>query len=187
MPDPDEPGTDGELPLTPRPAAEVLVPPLRTGELRQELRRLEGERERGLQELGALVVEMARKGVLSPAQLADRAAVVRSRQDQIEALTAAIGGRAEHATAAGGSRRAMLLAALIAVAILGAVAGAWIERRHGDTTAAPLAAPSVVTETVTTTAPTLPAAVTPVVRAKATHEPAAAARARGGRALVRRH
>jgi hypothetical protein len=182
MRDPDEPGTDGELPLPPRPAAEVLVPRLRAEEqLRRELRRLEAERESGLQELGGLVVDMARNGALSPAKLADRAAALRSRQDQIDAITGELGSRSQTAMATTGSRRAALLAALLAAAILGAVAGAWIERRHDGARPAPLAAPSVVTETVTMTAPVPPAAA-PVVRPVTTRVPPA----RGGRAVARR-
>ena len=94
MADPDEPPADDELPLPPRPAAEVLVPPLPAAELRREWQRLEGERESAQHELGGQVVEMAGQGALSPALLADGAAAVRSRQDQIDAITAALGGKA---------------------------------------------------------------------------------------------
>ena len=94
MRDPDEPPADGALPLPPRPAADVLVPDLRPAQLRRELARLEGEREIALRELGGLVVEMSRQGELLPGLLADRAAGVLSLQHQIEAITAALDGRA---------------------------------------------------------------------------------------------
>jgi hypothetical protein len=176
VPDPDDSGADAELPLPPRPPAEVLVPPLRPSELRGELRRLEGERDSALRHLGGEVVEMARQGALSPARLADGAAAVRSRQDQIDALTSALGGKTE--SPQGGTRRATLLAALLAVAILGGVAGAWIERRHDDTaTATPPIVPTVLTETVTTTAP---------ATAVATRVQSAVPSVRGGRAAARR-
>ena len=93
MPDPDEPGADGALPLPPRPVADVLVPTMRPAGLRRELRRLESERESALRELGGLVVEMARQGALRPALLADRAARVISLQRQIEAVSAALDGK----------------------------------------------------------------------------------------------
>lgn len=177
---PDEPGADAELPLPPRPAAEVLVPPRSAGELRSELQRLEGEHERGLQELGALVAEMAHRGALAPALLADRAAVLRSRQDQIDALTRALGSKAHSPFAPNGTRRATLLTALLAVAVLGAVAGAWIEHRHDDTTTASPPAPVVVTQTIATTVQAA------VIRPVTTRSHLLAARARGGRAVARR-
>jgi hypothetical protein len=93
MPDPDEPRADGALPLPPRPAADVIVPPMRPSGLRRELRRLEEERELALRELGGLVVEMQRQGALAPALLADRAAAVRSLQDQIDAIAGALDGK----------------------------------------------------------------------------------------------
>jgi hypothetical protein len=92
MPDPDQSGADGALPLPPRPAADVLVPAMRPAAMRRELRRLESERESALRELGGLVVEMSRRGALAPALLADRAAGVMSLQRQIEAVSAALGG-----------------------------------------------------------------------------------------------
>ena len=94
MADPDEPPAGDELPLPPRPAAEVLVPPLPAAELRREWQRLEAERESAQHALGGQVVEMAGEGALSPALLADGAAAVRSRQDQMDAITAALGGKA---------------------------------------------------------------------------------------------
>ena len=90
MGEPDEPAVDGALPLPSRPAADVLVPPLRPAELRRELRRLEAERESALRELGGLVVEMSRQGELLPGLLADRAAGVLSLQRQIDAISAAL-------------------------------------------------------------------------------------------------
>jgi hypothetical protein len=182
MPDPDEPAAEDELPMPPRPAAEVLVPPLRPPELRQELQRLEDERERALQEIGGLVVDMAGQGALSPALLADRAAGVRSRQDQIDAITTALGGKRLPPRTP--TRRATVLAALLAVGVLGAVAGAWIERRHDDTAAVPVATPAVVTQTVVTTAPAATVTV-PVVTPSAKRAPALERSARGGRAVVR--
>jgi hypothetical protein len=180
---PDEPRADGELPLPPRPAGEVVVPPLRPSELRRELRRLQDERERAQLELGGLVAEMARQGALAPALLADGAATVRSRQDQIDAIASALGDKAPIAAGAS-SRRATVLAALLAVGILGAVAGAWIERRHDDSSAAPVTALSIVTETVTTAA--VPAAVTSVATTPVTTRSRALARpARGGHAIAR--
>jgi hypothetical protein len=184
MADPDEPRADGELPLPPRPAAEVLVPPLPPAELRRELQRLEAERESAQRELGGQVVDMAASGTLSPALLADGAAAVRSRQDQIDAISAALGGKAPSGPPASGTRRATLLAALIAVGIAGAVAGAWVERRHDDGSAAPVTAYSVFTETLEAKPPptvtvTAPAPATTRVRA-------VAVAARGGHALARR-
>lgn len=177
MPVPDPDG-DAELPLPPRPAADVLVPPLRPAELRRELQRLEDERDGALRQLGGQVVEMAEQGALSPARLADGAAAVRSRQAQIDALSGALGGKTESPRAR--TRRATLLAALVAVAILGAVAGAWIERRHADTaTATPPLVPSAVTETVTTT-------TTIRVAPPATRVRNAVRSVRGGRAVARR-
>jgi hypothetical protein len=46
------------------------------------------------------------------------------------------------------ARRASMLAGLLAVAVLGAVAGAWIEQRHSDSAAAPVTVSSIVTQTV---------------------------------------
>jgi hypothetical protein len=181
---PDEPRADGELPLPPRPVGEVVVPPLRASELRRELRRLESERESAQLELGGLVAEMARQGALAPALLADGAAMVRSRQDQIDAIASALGDRGPIAAAGASSRRATVLAALLAVGILGAVAGAWIERRHNDGSAAPVTALSIVTETVTTAA--VPATVTTVaITAGTTRSHVLALRARGGHAIAR--
>ena len=180
---PDEPRADGELPLPPRPAGEVVVPPLRPSELRSELRRLQSERDSAQRELGELVADMARQGALAPALLADGAATVRSRQDQIDAITTALGKEPSAARGAG-SRRATILAALLAVGILGAVAGAWIERRHDEGSAAPVTALSVVTETVTTAA--VPAAATSVPATPVTtRSHALARRARGGHAVAR--
>ena len=181
---PDEPRADGELPLPPRPAGEVVVPPLRPSELRSELRRLQSERDSAQRELGELVADMARQGALAPALLADGAATVRSRQDQIDAITTALGGQEPSAAGEAGSRRATILAALLAVGILGAVAGAWIERRHDEGSAAPVTALSVVTETVTTAA--VPAAATSVPATPVTtRSHALARRARGGHAVAR--
>jgi hypothetical protein len=175
----DEPRADGELPLPPRPAGEVVVPPLRPSELRSELRRLQSERDSAQRELGELVADMARQGAL-----ADGAATVRSRQDQIDAITTALGGQEPSAAGEAGSRRATILAALLAVGILGAVAGAWIERRHDEGSAAPATAFSVVTETVTTAA--VPAAATSVPATPVTtRSHALARRARGGHAVAR--
>jgi hypothetical protein len=92
MPAPDEPGAEGAVPLPPRPLADVLVPQMRPAALRRELRLLASERESALRELGGLVVEMSRQGALAPVLLADRAAVVRSLQHQIEAVAAALEG-----------------------------------------------------------------------------------------------
>lgn len=92
MRDPDEPGAHDALPVAPRPAADVLVPRLRPAQLRRELRRLEGERELSLRELGGLVVEMARQGEILPGLLADRAAGVLLLQQQIDAIAGALGG-----------------------------------------------------------------------------------------------
>lgn len=184
MPAPDEPRADGELPLPPRPAGEVVVPPLRPSELRRELHRLQSERESAQLELGAQVADMARQGALAPALLADGAARVRSRQDQIDAITTVLGGTEPNAPGQPGSRRATILAALLAVGILGAVAGAWIERRHDEGSAAPATALSVVTETVTTAA--VPASVASVpAKAVTTRSRALARPARGGRAIPR--
>jgi hypothetical protein len=94
MGEPDEPAAEGALPLPPRPAADVLVPPLRPAQLRRELQRLEGERELALRELGGLVVEMSRQGELFPALLADRAAGVLSLQRQIDVISAALDEKA---------------------------------------------------------------------------------------------
>jgi hypothetical protein len=184
MADPDEPRVDGELPLPPRPAAEVLVPPLPAAELRRELQRLEAERASAQHALGGQVVDMAREGALNPAVLADGAAAVRSRQIQIDALTTALGGKAPGPPPASGTRRASLLAALIAVGIAGAVAGAFIERRRDDAGAAPVTAYSVVTETLEAKPP---ATVTITAAAPAPARPrAVAVRARGGHAVARR-
>jgi hypothetical protein len=184
MADPDEPGADGELPLPPRPAAEVLVPPLPAAELRRELQRLEAERESAQRELGGRVVEMARQGALNPALLADGAASVRSRQDQIDAITAALGGKAPSGPPASGTRRATLLAGLIAVGIAGAVAGAFIERRHDDAGAAPVTAYSVVTETLE--AKPAPTVTVTAPRPAPASANAVALPARGGHAVARR-
>jgi len=59
-----------------------------------------------------------------------------------------------------GARRAAMLAALLAVAVLGAVGGAWIERRQHDAAPAPVTVPTVITQTVTQPAPPPPAATT---------------------------
>jgi hypothetical protein len=184
MADPDESRADGELPLPPRPAAEVLVPPVPAAELRREWQRLEAERESAQHALGGQVVDMARQGALNPALLADGAATVRSRQDQIDAITTALGGKAPGRPPPSGTRRATILAALIAVGIAGAVAGAFIERRHDDATAAPITAYSVVTQTLEAQpAPT----VTVTAPAPApTRVRAVAVRARGGHAVARR-
>jgi hypothetical protein len=184
MADPDESRVDGELPLPPRPAAEVLVPPLPAAELRRELQRLEAERESAQRELGGQVVEMARAGALSPALLADGAAAVRSRQDQIDAIRAALGGKAPSGPPASGARRATLLAALLAVGIAGAVAGAFIERRHDDASAAPVTAYSVFTETLEAK----PAATVTVTAQSPAPAPvkAVAPPPRGGHAVARR-
>jgi hypothetical protein len=184
MAEPDEPRADSELPLPPRPAAEVLVPPLPTAELRRELQRLEAERESAQHALGGQVVDMARQGVLSPALLADGAAAVRSRQDQIDALTAHLGGKVPSRPAASGTRRATILAALIAVGIAGAVAGAFIERRHDDSTAAPVTAYSVVTQTLEAQPP--PTVTVTAPAPAPTRARAVAVRARGGHAVARR-
>ena len=58
-----------------------------------------------------------------------------------------------------GNRRAAVLAALLAVAVLGAVAGAWIERERSDPAAAPVTVPTVITETVTAPPPAAPVAI----------------------------
>ena len=94
----------------------------------------EGERERALQlELGGLVAEMARQGALAPALLADGAARVRSRQDQIDAITTALGGSgAGRSGPAGIAPRDRAGCPARRRASSGAVAGAWIERRHDD-------------------------------------------------------
>ena len=184
MAEPDEPRADGELPLPPRPAAEVLVPPLPASELRREWQRLEAERESAQHALGGQVVEMAREGAYSPAVLADGAATVRSRQDQIDALTAALGGKEPSRPPASGTRRATVLAALIAVGIAGAVAGAFIERRHDDTTAAPVTAYSVVTETLEAKPPAVVTVTAP--RPVTTRVKVVPVRARGGHAVARR-
>ena len=184
MADPDEPPAGDELPLPPRPAAEVLVPPLPAAELRREWQRLEAERESAQHALGGQVVEMAGDGALSPALLADGAAAVRSRQDQMDAITAALGGKAPGRPPASGSRRATMLVALIAVGIAGAVAGALIERRHDDASAAPVTAYSVVTQTLEAQPPptvTVTAPAPPPARVRAV-----AVRARGGHAVARR-
>jgi len=184
MADPDEPGADGELPLPPRPAAEMLVPPLPEAELRRELLRLEAERDSAQHALGGQVVEMARQGALSPALLADGAATVRSRQDRIDALTTALGGKAPSRPPPSGTRRATTLAALLAVGIAGAVAGAFIERRHDDTSAAPVTAYSIVTQTLEASPP--PTVTVTVTRPVTTRARALAPRARGGHAAARR-
>jgi hypothetical protein len=183
MAHPDEPPADGELPLPPRPAAEVLVPRLSAAELRRELQRLEAERDSAQRALGGQVVDMARQGALSPALLADGAAAVRSRQDQIDAITAALGGKVPSRPPPSGTRRATLLAALIAVGIAGAVAGAFIERRHDDASAAPVTAYSVFTETLEAKPP--PTVTVTAPRPVSTRVKAVAVRARGGRAVAR--
>ena len=48
-----------------------------------------------------------------------------------------------------GTRRAAMLAALLAVAVLGAVGGVWIERRQHDPAPAPVTVPTIITQTVT--------------------------------------
>jgi hypothetical protein len=184
MADPDEPGADGELPLPPRPAAGVLVPPLPAAELRRELQRLQAERESAQRELGGQVVEMARQGALNPALLADGAASVRSRQDQIDAITEALGGKAPSGPPASGTRRATLLAALIAVGIAGAVAGAFIERRHDDAGAAPVTAFSVITQTLEAKPP--PTVTVTAPRPAPAPVKAVALPARGGHAVAGR-
>lgn len=90
-----------------------------------------------------------------------------------------------------GARRAAVLAALLAVAVGGAVVGAWIQREHSDPGAAPVTVPTIVTETVTDPAPTpAPAAPAPTplpVTAVAQAPTATAlAVARGGRARASR-
>jgi hypothetical protein len=154
----DAPEPERALPLPPRPEAGVLAPRLRPGEHRRELRRLEAERETAHRELGELVVEMSRTGALDPAQLADRSAEVRSLELQIATLTTALAGRRASPPSAS-TRRATILAALLAVAILGAVAGAWIERSRSDPGAIPVTVPTIVTETVTQPVAPAPAAV----------------------------
>jgi hypothetical protein len=76
-----------------------------------------------------------------------------------------------------GARRASVLAALIGVAVLGAAAGAFVERRHDDPAASPITVPTVLTETVTQPARTV-----------TSHARSVVAVSRGGRARhVRRH
>ena len=146
MAEPDEPPADGELPLPPRPAAEVLVPPLPASELRREWQRLEAERESAQHALGGQVVEMAREGALQPGSCWPTApppcARARIRSTRSRPPSA---GRRRAARPPPGRGARPMLAALIAVGIAGAVAGAFIERRHDDTTAAPVTAYSVVT------------------------------------------
>ena len=102
----------------------------------------------------------------------------------MDAITAALGGKAPSRPPASGSRRATMLAALIAVGIAGAVAGAFIERRHDDASAAPVTAYSVVTQTLEAQPPptvTVTAPAPPPTRVRAV-----AVRARGGHAVARR-
>ena len=148
MRDPAEPAAEDALPLPPRPDAEVLVPRLRPADLRRELLRLGSEHERAQRELGALVVSMSHDGALDPVRLADRSAALRSLEQQIGVLETALGSRAR-ATLPASARRATMLAALLAVAVLGAVAGAWIQRDRSDPAAAPITVPTVVTQTLT--------------------------------------
>jgi len=150
MADAPEPERASALPLPPRPEAGVLAPRLRPPEHRRELRRLEAERETAQRALGALVVEMSHTGALDPAQLADRSAELRSLELQIATLTTALAGRRASPHSAS-TRRATILAALLAVAILGAVAGAWIERSRSEPGAAAVTVPTIITETVTQT------------------------------------
>jgi hypothetical protein len=84
--------------------------------------------------------------------------------------------------ASAGGHRAAVLAALLAVAVVGAVAGAWIERQRSDPAAAPVTVPTVITETVTLPAP--PPVVTTV--AQRTTGTAALRAARGGHARASR-
>ena len=149
MGDGAEPLPAGSLPLPPRPDAEVLAPRLRPRDLRRELERLEAERASAQRELGALVVGMSREGALAPATLADRSAALRSLEQQIEAVVEALGGE-RPAETSGGTRRASILAALVAVAVIGGIAGAAIERRQADPSPTPVTVPTVITETVTT-------------------------------------
>jgi hypothetical protein len=163
---------------------EVVAPPLRPSELRRELQRLQHERDSAQRELGGLVAEMARQGALAPALLADGAATVRSLQNQIDAIATALGDAEPSKPAGAGTRRATVLAALLAVAVIGAVAGAWIERRHGEGSAAPVTALSVVTETVTTAA--VPTSVSSVPTTTVTTPlQALLHKARGGHAVAR--
>ena len=77
-----------------------------------------------------------------------------------------------------------MLAALIAVGIAGAVAGAFIERRHDDASAAPVTAYSIVTQTLEAQPPptvTVTAPAPPPTRVRAV-----AVRARGGHAVTGR-
>jgi hypothetical protein len=175
MRDPDEPRADGALPMPPRPEADVLLPRLRPAQVRRELQRLASERERAQRELGELVVEMSQAGALDPAVLADHSAAVRSVERQIAVLETALAGKPP-APPPGSTRRATVLAALLAVAVIGALAGAWIERERADPAAAPVTVPTVVTETVIRTVPA-PATMTP---ARTT----AAASSHGGRAVA---
>jgi hypothetical protein len=93
MLEPGETRDDGSLSVPPRPEAEVLVPRLRPNDLRRELRRLQEERESALRELGGLVVEMARQGRFVVTLVADRAAVVRALQNQIDVLEGVVDGK----------------------------------------------------------------------------------------------
>ena len=178
-----EPHDAHPLPLPPRPEAGVLAPALRPAGHRRELRRLESERSSAQRALGELVVEMSRTGALDPAQLADRSAEVRSLEQQIATLTTALAGK-RAAPPSAGTRRASALAALLAVAILGAVAGAWIERSRSDPAAAPVTVPTVVTETVTTPAETVTAPA-PTAPAAARVARGSARTAHGGHAVAR--
>jgi hypothetical protein len=73
-----------------------------------------------------------------------------------------------------GTRRAAGLAALLAVVVLGAVGGAWIEHQRSDPAAAPVTVPTIVTQTITQPAP--PPVVTTVAAS------VVRVTARGGRA-----
>ena len=68
-------------------------------------------------------------------------------------LTCGAAHAAPRPPAPAGTRRAAGLAALLAVAVLGAVGGAWIERQRSDPQAAPVTVPTIVTQTVTQPAP----------------------------------
>ena len=161
----------------------MLAPALRPSELRGELRRLESERTSAQRALGELVVEMSRTGSLDATVLADRSAEVRSLEGQIAALTTALAGK-RAAPPSAGARGATVLAALIAVAILGAVAGAWITRSRDDPAAAPVTVPTIVTETVTAPAATVTAPA-PAAPAAARVPDASAPSPRGGHAVAR--
>ena len=176
---------DGALPLPPRPAAEVLVPPLRPAAAAPRVAAPGGRaRERAARARRPGRRDGRARARSSPACSPTRAAGVRSLQHQIEAIAAALNGKAPgvtgetcsacgarrpagrvvlpdvrsrrtQSTAAGPrrQRRAAGLAALLAVAVLGAVGGAWIERQRSDPQAAPVTVPTIVTQTVTQPAP----------------------------------